>query len=144
MYEDAHKLSHLMRSVINLKQIKKTMNEIDIIRKKLKEVLLQRGINQSNLSDISRVSQPTINRFLKGSAEIKLTNLLSLLNSLNLSISDLLTLNVTTSEAFKVAELWDSLPSKEKRDLLGYLRITKSLKAIEEIDNKVTSIDSKD
>jgi len=133
-----------MRSVINLKQIKKTMNEIDIIRKKLKEVLLQRGINQSNLSDISRVSQPTINRFLKGSAEIKLTNLLSLLNSLNLSISDLLTLYVTTSEAFKVAELWDSLPSKEKRDLLGYLRITKSLKAIEEIDNKVTSIDSKD
>lgn len=127
-----------------MKQIKKTMNEIDIIRKKLKEVLLQRGINQSNLSDISRVSQPTINRFLKGSAEIKLTNLLSLLNSLNLSISDLLTLNVTTSEAFKVAELWDSLPSKEKRDLLGYLRITKSLKAIEEIDNEVTSIDSKE
>ena len=120
------------------------MNEIEIIRKKLKEVLLQRGINQSNLSNISGVSQPTINRFLKGSTEIQLTNLLSLLNSLNLSISDLLLFDVSTAEAFKVAEMWDSLPSKEKRDLLGYLRITKSLKAIEEIDNKVTSIDSKD
>ena len=73
------------------------MNEVEIIRKNLKEMLLQRDINQSNLSNISGVSQPTISRFLKGSNDIKLTTLVSLLNSLNLSISDILLSDITTA-----------------------------------------------
>lgn len=89
---------------------------------KLKELMQARGLSQSDIANLSGISQTIVSRWLRTDLEPRISNLKPLAKALNVRVIDLLD-DYSDKELSEEEKKFLALPEKKKKMLIDILEI---------------------
>ena len=89
---------------------------------KLKELMKAKGLNQSDIANLSGISQTIVSRWLRTDLEPRISNLKPLARALNVRVIDLLE-DYSDENLTETEKTFLALPENKKQMLIDMLRV---------------------
>ena len=89
---------------------------------KLKELMKAKGLNQSDIANLSGISQTIVSRWLRTDLEPRISNLKPLAKALNVRVIDLLE-DYSDENLTETEKTFLALPENKKQMLIDMLRV---------------------